>query len=142
MHIASPSPNHFAPKKSTNVILFGLQKLFLCLNGLLVCPLILDSVKYQIRYFSKQKTPQLKIATIAGLFCFGFSSRFWLRHEKKMAAKAILFHTRGGRESSMEDIIVVREQFCIKDLFVFIEMKFIHLFFLSKQRPHKDELKQ
>ena len=42
----------------------------------------------------------------------------------------------------MEDIIVVREQFCIKDLFVFIEMKFIHLFFLSKQRPHKDELKQ
>lgn len=59
-----------------------------------------------------------------------------------MAAKAILFHTRGGRESSIEDIIVVREQFCIKDLFVFIEMKFIHLFFLSKQRPHKDELKQ
>ena len=58
-----------------------------------------------------------------------------------MAAEAILLHTRGGRKSSIEDIIVVREQFCIKNFFVFIEMKFIHLFFLSKQRPHEEELK-
>ena len=65
-----------------------------------------------------------------------------MRHEKKMAAVAILLHTRGGRESSIENIIVVREQFCIKNFFVFIEMKFIHLFFfLSKQRLHEGELK-
>ena len=64
-----------------------------------------------------------------------------MRHEKKMAAIAILLHTRGGRESSIEDIIAVREQLCIKIFFFFIEMKFIHLFFLSKQRPHEEELK-
>ena len=58
-----------------------------------------------------------------------------------MAAIAILLYTRGGRESSIEDIIAVREQLCIKILFFFIEMKFIHLFFLSKQRPHEGELK-
>lgn len=54
-----------------------------------------------------------------------------------MAAIAILLYTRGGRESSIEDIIAVREQLCIKIFFFFIEMKFIHLIFYQ----NKDHMK-
>ena len=53
-----------------------------------------------------------------------------------MAAKAILLHTSGGRESSIEDISAVREQLCIKIFFFFIEMKFIHLFFFYQNKDH------
>ena len=55
-----------------------------------------------------------------------------------MAAIAILLHTRGGRESSIKNIIAVREQLCIKVFFFFIEMKFIHLFFYQ----NKDHMKR
>ena len=70
-------------KKSTNVILFALQKLFLCLNGLLVCPLILDSVKYQIRYFSKQKNPNWKQRQLLVCFVLVFPIDFLIASWKK-----------------------------------------------------------